>query len=216
MATTYTAKAPAHVPRIECLRCWQERMQQERGPHHTEDLLIALRHRYERLYATRPGLSDPALRWHLEQNILPGLALYRTLIEYADMQPEAAYRCTESYLACAARGQQRRIAIFGRLPWLFGLFRRGLRWIMARQFPASEWQITWVEDSPQCIGFDLHTCFYHSTLSAYGAPELTPAFCHVDDVNFIALSPAIRFERTKTLGRGDEVCDFRYYRAGGV
>src|SRR5690242_18734730 len=35
--------------------------------------------RYDALYHERPHFTHPALRWHLEQNILPGLALYQVL-----------------------------------------------------------------------------------------------------------------------------------------
>jgi predicted ArsR family transcriptional regulator len=45
-----------------------------------------------------------------------------------------------------------------------------------------------------------------------GAPELTPLYCQMDDLLFEALPPEIRWERTKTLGRGDEICDFRWTR----
>jgi hypothetical protein len=49
--------------------------------------------------------------------------------------------------------------------------------------------------------------------TAYGAPELTPLYCQGDDSLFEGLPASITWERTKTLGRVDDCCDFRWCRA---
>jgi hypothetical protein len=65
------------------------------------------------------------------------------------------------------------------------------------------------------ITYNIQRCFYLGVLSEYGAPELTPFFCKIDDWIMEALPPSIILERRKTLGRGDELCDFRWRRARG-
>jgi hypothetical protein len=57
-------------------------------------------------------------------------------------------------------------------------------------------------------------CFCLSVLSSYGAEELTALYCQTDDPLYEVLPPAITWQRTRTLGRGDECCDFRWQRNG--
>lgn len=42
----------------------------------------------------------------------------------------------------------------------------------------------------------------------YGCPELCPCFCDSDDISYAGLHPKLLWHRTKTLGRGDDRCDF--------
>jgi hypothetical protein len=56
-------------------------------------------------------------------------------------------------------------------------------------------------------------CLYVNTLTAYGAPELTPVFCKLDEVWGAALEPKVIFERPRLLSRGDSGCEFCYKRS---
>lgn len=79
-----------------------------------------------------------------------------------------------------------------------------------RLFPSSGWQIEWVENSRRRVAFNIRRCFYLDVLTRYGAPELTPAFCDLDNIPGEMLKPNVVFERKSTLGRGAACCDFCY------
>jgi hypothetical protein len=89
--------------------------------------------------------------------------------------------------------------------------------LFCRRYPTGHraapegWSTTWLEDSPARVAYDLTGCFYLDTLTAYGAPELTPSFCRMDDLLYGRLERA-RWGRTGTLARGDARCDFRFTR----
>ncbi len=68
-----------------------------------------------------------------------------------------------------------------------------------------------VEDSPQAVVFNTYLCFLLETLRFYQATELTPLYCKIDDWEAEAM-PKLRWLRTKTLGRGDAVCDSHWER----
>ena len=51
-------------------------------------------------------------------------------------------------------------------------------------------------------------CPYHDTCAEYGCPELCRCFCDSDDISYTGLHPKLIWHRTKTLGRGDDRCDF--------
>ncbi len=164
--------------------------------------------RYRALYTDRPRFASPALRRHLERNILPALAAYQVLREeMAD--EEAALAVVESVINdMVLAGPYRLYYGFFRLPFAF----RALKWltprVMARDFPAAGWDVRWAAPAPGRVAFDVHRCFYLDVLRHYGAPELTRAFCQGDDVLFAAFPSHLAWERRQTLGRGDDICDF--------
>jgi hypothetical protein len=56
---------------------------------------------------------------------------------------------------------------------------------------------------------NIYRCIILDVLSENNAKELTPLYCKTDDWLAQAL-PKISWERTKTLGYGDDCCDFRW------
>jgi hypothetical protein len=200
-------------PRIADADTWRQALTEKRGTIEAEALIDKVQQRYEELYRTRPHYDHPALRMHLEQNILPGLALYEVLQEEKGDQAAALAEVEMLLHAGAVRsGLRKATAALKYLPEPFTLMRLVTRAAMRFGFPASGWETEWVEDSSQRIAFNIHRCFYMDTLTAYGAPELTRLFCQMDDVVYEVLPPSIQWERTGTLGRGNEVCDFCYRR----
>ena len=70
------------------------------------------------------------------------------------------------------------------------------------------WILFLVDD--QTYAFNIHQCFYLDILNYYGAPELTPAFCKLDDYLMMAMPESIQWGRTQTIGMGAEYCNFRW------
>jgi len=103
--------------------------------------------------------------------------------------------------------------LLGRLPDPFAVFRRIVPLVVRFGFPPEGWGIEAVEDSEDCIAFNVRRCIYLDTLTSYGAPELTALYCGGDDTLFAALPPSVTWERTMTLGRGHDHCNFRWCRA---
>jgi hypothetical protein len=153
-----------------------------------------------------------ALRQHLEENILPGVALYRALLADEDTRDRAEQLIEGAFRAWAESGR-RSMARLGRLPFFYGLLRVLIRPVMRLNFPAPGWETEWVEVSGQALAFNMKRCFYLDVLEGYGVPELTRYYCAMDDLIYEGVSPHVRWARTKTLGRGDECCDFRFERA---
>ena len=55
---------------------------------------------------------------------------------------------------------------------------------------------------------DMMKCPYHDTCADYGCPELCRCFCDSDDISYAGLHPKLIWERSMTLGRGNDRCDF--------
>lgn len=171
-----------------------------------------LEQQYARLLSQQPLPQNPALKDHLTNNILPGLALYQVLLEENHGDRQAALAEIEQiFRAWTFSRFGLLLAPLKVLPTPFGLFKMAYSQRM-KAFPSEGWDFQSVEDSDQRVAFNATRCFYLNTLKAYGAPELTPAFCKMDDDMAELLPPSVRFVRPHTLGRGDEVCDFQYCR----
>lgn len=55
---------------------------------------------------------------------------------------------------------------------------------------------------------DITQCPYHKYLTEVGCPELNVLFCE-NDIHSYGNLPGLKFTRTKTIGAGDELCDFK-------
>ncbi len=205
------ARRKTAEPKMADADTWRQVLIEEHGAIEAGASIEKVQRRYEELYRTRPRYDHPALRMHLEQNILPGLALYQVLqTEKGDQAAALAEVETLLHASAVQSSLRKATAILKHVPEPFMLFRLVTHAMMRIGFPASGWEIEWLEESDQRVAFNIHRCFYLNTLTAYGAPELTRLFCQMDDVVYEALPASIRWERTGTLGRGNEVCDFCY------
>ena len=59
-----------------------------------------------------------------------------------------------------------------------------------------------------CFRMDITQCPYNKYLTEQGCPELNVLFCE-NDVYTYGNLPGLKFTRTKTIGAGDDLCDFK-------
>lgn len=149
------------------------------------------------------------LRWHLAGYLLPGVAVYRTLRTLGHPAPLAA-RAVGDVLAGDTLPRRRRLQRAFHSRGSYELFAAAVRLLSPILFPAPGWRIVWREVSRDRVAFDIDRCYYLATLTALDAAELTPHYCHGDDILYDGLSPYIGWARTGTLATGCDHCDFRY------
>lgn len=188
---------------------WLRALTRRRGPSEARRLIDAARKRVPALMKKVALPRHPALRKHLVDNILPGLALYHTLLA---RDPDRLAARAELDAVLRATVYQRRglqLGLLKRLPFQRVLFRLVLRNAM-RAYPPEGWAMTPRPANPDRVAFDIGRCYYLDTLTALGAPELTTAFCNGDTVMAELFPPTVRFERENTLALGGARCDFAY------
>jgi len=194
------------------LNVWQRELAKTRGTVDAALLAGRVQARYDDLWARHPHFTHPVLNLHARASILPGLALYQVLREEHETQT-AALAETEKLLAVVLTKQALPFPLLKRLPDPFAVFRWACRCVLRLAFPAPGWNTTVVEDTADCLAFEVHDqCIYQKILTDFGAPELTAVFCQMDDLVYSQLAPEIVFTHANTLGRGDEFCSFRFCR----
>jgi hypothetical protein len=201
----YRAQQP-RFPR----KTWQPILAQLYDTDQAQQLVARAEANYQQLLAEANLPRSRALRMHLSGNILPGLAMYRILLEVEAGDRQAALnRISSLFKAWTVQRYTPLMGLLKVFPAPALLFRLGAA-LQMTSFPKQGWEFAWLENSSQRIAFNAHSCYYLKTLTAYGAPELTPSFCQIDDWMGEMLPPPILFHRTQTLGRGDTCCDFEY------
>jgi hypothetical protein len=143
--------------------------------------------------------------------ILPGLALYSALRDDG-VEKEAALAEVQSLLLQAPSLLSATIAPLRFTPDPFRVLRLVNKASLAVAYPFEGWDTEIVADTQNTFAFDISRCYYLDVFAAHGVPELTALYCQLDDVAFERLPPCVRWERTATLGRGGQCCDFRWSR----
>ena len=154
--------------------------------------------------------KNKILKKHLQKAILPAVAIYRVLPQNGVAQAEAKRIIRQSVLE-TAKPMRNAFQKMGKLPFFYALFRCMCKASMGSAFGDSGWDMRWKANDKKEIRWDCHSCFYHNVLSSYGMPELTPIFCESDDVMYGKI-PGMKWGRTKTIGRGANICDFYFSR----
>ena len=178
----------------------------QRFPEKAGELNAAFDARLRALRAENAGATKEKQR-HLEGQILPGIAAYETL--QTVLPKDEALQTVHGYVEERAWKLKKMILAFLRLPGLYrripGLFCRETPKLFGEMagFAARE-----IQTSGGVWRIDMTRCPYHDTCVQYGCPELCPSFCDSDDITYNGMHPKLSWHRTKTLGRGDDCCDF--------
>ncbi len=146
-------------------------------------------------------------QFHLENQILPGIAAYETL--QTVMPRDEALQTVHDYIETRAWRLKKMILKLMRIP---GFYRR-VPGIFCKQTPrlfgtAAGFAATEIQTSGGVWRIDMTRCPYHDACVEYGCPELCHCFCDSDDITYDGMHPRLLWHRTKTLGRGDDCCDF--------
>ncbi len=150
-----------------------------------------------------------ANRTHCHHMIFPYIAVYKTLSGCEqDALAHVHAIMTHQKVAPANRLLRR---IF-RLPGLYRLFPQMVRLSLKTTYKESGdgFQRKVIVQRRDCICFHMLRCPYQRYCAEQGVPELCDVFCTSDETVMADVHPRLIFERSQTLGRSGECCDFCY------
>lgn len=174
-------------------------------PAQSDKLIKQMHHRLTELLSANAGAS-PQKMHHLNAQILPGIAIYETL--QTILSKDEAYAVVHTIVASHAKTIRVKIERLLKIPGLYRLvpsiFSKMTQSLFGPSagFAATKYPIKhgWRIDMTQCPYFD--TCRQNR------CPELCTCFCDSDDISYDHLHKNLIWHRSKTLGRGNECCDF--------
>ena len=178
----------------------------ERFPEREAELNSAFKKRLGELRSEHAGASRQRMR-HLESQIMPGIAAYETL--QTVMPKEEALRTVHGYVEERAYRLKKTFLQLMRIP---GLYKK-VPGIFAAQTPkffgiSAGFEANEIRTTGGVWRIDMTRCPYHDECVRCGCPELCHCFCDSDDITYDGLHSKLIWQRTMTLGRGDDRCDF--------
>ncbi len=146
-----------------------------------------------------------SMRPHAER-IFPAATVYLTLKD--EIGAEKAYAVVEDAAVAGCEGIAKKLQALMRIPGMPGLFIRVWDPLVKKVFgPSNGFQNVFYPKEKGKYRMDVTACPYCRYFAELGCPELTKVFCENDERIYGDL-PGVRFERTGTLGKGAERCDF--------
>ena len=174
----------------------------QRFPAQAKQLNTAFDMRLSALLAENAGASKEK-QYHLKRQILPGIAAYETLQRV--MPKEEALQTVHGYVERLARTSHKQLAALLHIPGLYrlvpGVFVKSTRSVFG---PAAGFASKELQAGNGVWRVDMMKCPYHDTCAEYGCPELCRCFCDSDDISYAGLHPKLIWERSMTLGRGND------------
>lgn len=186
------------------------RLAAECGRERSDDIFRSAEEMLKSLSRQVDDFGSSAVRKHFDTNMLPAIALYKSMQEHSLSPAEAKAsvgRIMHSIVAEKAETSNG----FTRLPFAYSLFRLAAPKVLAKGFPAAGWDMRMKQHDKECTAFNCHRCIYVDTTKALSCPELCELFCQNDDIKFGAFAPRIIFKRTQTLATGGTCCDFQLW-----
>lgn len=151
--------------------------------------------------------KSKAQRKALIQTILPRIALYKVMLKsgFAD---DDIYKYMKEYMLGIV-GKQKHLSMvrMERVPCFYGIYSRVfLRFVRKMDLWESEQRC-----DKNSFDVTMNRCLWHTACVENGCGKLCCLFCDVDNVTYGGLKK-LGFSRTKTLGYGNDCCDFHFYK----
>ncbi len=143
---------------------------------------------------------------HTDSRILPSAAIYLTVKDA--IGPEKAYQIIEDAAIQGCAEIEKKLQRLMKLPGMQSLFIKAWDPLTKKIFSSGNgFQNVFYAKKKGEYRMDVTSCPYCRTFAELGCPELTRIFCENDERIYGRL-PGLKFERTGTLGKGAERCDF--------
>ncbi len=154
----------------------------------------------------RYGALPRGVHIHTDSRILPSAAIYLTVKEAVG--PERAYRIIEDAAVQGCAEIEKKLQKLMKLPGMPDLFIKAWGPLTKKLFASGNgFQNVFYAKKKGEYRMDVTSCPYCRTFAELDCPELTKIFCENDERLYGRL-PGLKFERTGTLGKGAERCDF--------
>ncbi len=186
--TVYKTEMDRKLPKAQSDFLWQEAKEKLNG------------------YLARYSSLPKGVHIHTDSRIFPASAVYLTLKEV--LGQEKAYSVIENAAIEGCAGIGKKLSGLMRLPGMRGLFVSAWDPMTKKIFGAGNgFRNVFYPKRKGEYRMDVISCPYFRYFTELGCPELTKIFCENDDRIYGNL-PGLKFERTGTLGKGAERCDF--------
>lgn len=142
----------------------------------------------------------------LIDTILPRIALYKAMKNEFD--EEKVYGYIQKYMInVVAKEKHESTAKMEKIPGFYSIYSKVFLRVVKK---TDLWEST-QEKGKDYFNVTMHKCLWHTACKENGCEELCRLFCDVDNIAYGNLKK-LGFSRTKTIGYGNDCCDFHFYK----
>ena len=161
--------------------------------------------RLYRMYSEHTDLPK-GVSAHTDNFIFPAAAIYLALKE---IDSDMAYDVMKKVMAERSGDMGKSLAKCCKIPGFKTFFLNMWDTMSHKMFgETAGFKNVFYPREKKCFRMDITQCPYHKYLTEQWCPELNVLFCE-NDVYTYGNLPGMKFTRTKTIGAGDELCDFK-------
>ena len=143
----------------------------------------------------------------LIQTILPCVALYKTLLQEGFSEEETSTYLQKYMFDVVGANMHSSMAKMERIPGFFFLYSSIFRKVMR----SSDLHESTQDHTRASFDVTITKCLRYTACIENDCPKLCHIFCDADNVTYGGLKK-MAFSRTKTLGYGEDCCDFHFSR----
>ncbi len=148
---------------------------------------------------------------HTRERIYPSVAVFDALLDEGIERGEAEDFVT-GYYRWRSGGMASKIRSVFRIPGLYKIVPKFFFSMTQKSFgPQAGFKAVNQYLGKGEMRFDMVRCPYYDKCLHYGCPEIVKGFCDADDICYGNMHPKISWDRTRTIGHGDGVCDFKVH-----
>ena len=141
------------------------------------------------------------------ETILPRIALYKAMLK-SDLANDEVYEHMQKYMIdIVAKQKHLSMQKMEKVPCFYFLYSN----IFLRVVRKTDlWEST-QKHNKNSFDVTMKKCLWHTARIENDCDKLCHLFCDVDNITYGKLEK-IGFSRTKTLGYGEDCCDFHFYK----
>ena len=143
----------------------------------------------------------------LIQTILPCVALYKTLLQEGFSEEETSAYLQKYMFTIVGANMHSSMAKMERIPGFYFLYSSIFRKVMR----SSDLHESTQDHTRDSFDVTITKCLWYTVCVENDCPKLCHIFCDADNVTYGGLKK-MAFSRTKTLGYGEDCCDFHFTR----
>lgn len=172
----------------------------------TEHLIIMMRDKLAKMTAENSAASEKKML-HLKRQILPAIAVFKTLCSV--MSEDQAFDIVQGYVFNNANQARKTYEKLMKIPGAYRLMPFAASKVIKRVFnEEAGFESKDIMISSGVWRVDMTKCPYNDVLKSYGCGRLCKLFCESDNICYADLHPKLVWHRTKTIGNGDDCCEF--------
>ncbi len=195
---------------IRYLRQVDLHLEKKYGSERAQSIMSKTLSRYDELLEENKD-EPKAYYMHTRERIYPSIALFDALLAEGIERKEAEDFVTD-YYRWRSREMASKIKALFKIPGLYKIVPKFFFKLTQKSFGPQ----AGFKSENQYLGksemrFDMVRCPYYDKCLQYGCPEIVKGFCDADDICYGDMHPKVSWDRTKTIGHGDGVCDFKVH-----